>query len=61
LPGHLILSGWPRYPSSASTRSPGSRKFLKILLKILMSVYLPAGYGPWIHTRFPTRMSAPSL
>ena len=20
-----------------------------------MSVYLPAGYGPWIHTRFPAK------
>jgi hypothetical protein len=30
------------------------------LVKNLMSVYLPAGYGPWIQKRFPARMSTPS-
>ena len=32
-------------PSPASTRTPGSKKCKRILLKILMSVYLPAGYS----------------
>jgi len=31
-PGHLILSGWLRYPSSASYRLPGSRKLRKTLI-----------------------------
>jgi len=60
LPGPLTLSTCPRYPSSASTRSPGSRWCLKHWLKILMSLYVPAGYGPCIHTRFPAMMSTPS-
>jgi hypothetical protein len=34
----LISPGWPRHPSSASTRSPGTRKFLKTLLKKSMSI-----------------------
>jgi hypothetical protein len=44
-PEHLILPAWPRWPwsSPASTRSPGSRKCLQTLLKILISVNLPAG------------------
>ena len=60
LPGPLTLSTCPRYPLSASTRLPGSRKCLKHWLKILMSLYVPAGYGPWIHTRFPAMMPTPS-
>ncbi len=29
------------------------------LIKILMSVHFPAGYGPWIHTRSPPKMLTP--
>ena len=34
----------------------GVKEVMQKRLKILMSVYLPAGKGPWIHTRSPPRM-----
>jgi hypothetical protein len=60
LSGHLILSMCQTYPLSPSTHSPGSRKWRRALLNILMLLYLPAGQGPWIQTKFPARMSTPT-
>jgi hypothetical protein len=62
-PGHFNLWGAsPRYPSSASTLlSNSSNQWAKPLHFVLMSGYLPAGYGPLTHTIFPAGKSTPIL
>ena len=50
----------PRYPLSATTRSFEIKRFLKISLKILISGYLPQGYGPLHHIMWPDVMATPN-
>jgi hypothetical protein len=52
--GHFTNWGAsPRYPSSASTRSPSSRLLIRASRKIITSLYLPGGYGPFTQTMSP--------
>ena len=44
------------YPSSASTLSPVSKKVINESWKIVMSLYAPAGYGPFAQTMFLVRI-----
>ncbi len=59
-PGHFTFwDASPMYPLSASTLLCSSNQYAKPRWKFLMSVYLPAAYGPLTHTIFPARMSTP--
>ena len=55
--GHLTHSGCsPTQPSSASTRSFGSRWLFKLSLNTLMSGHIPHSCGPLSHTMSPVRV-----